>query len=252
MKLAATFFFMLIHLLCFAQNGMLRIEPANVNKEVVVDDLDDSYQDITQVTVTNTSARTIELASEQIVGKKPTGWAYGTFSRRNEQDPYVVTPARNTTDPVTLRPGEAASFALVLDSDGRTGAGTVGIIFTDLRTPGVTMGTANFTTRIVRRGQGSATLTPRNTARRPTPTSVTIYPNPARENFNVEVPGGVRLGRVVVTNTLGKQVRDFARPAGKEGYDIENLPDGLYLVSIYDDRGKKLKTLRLLPRRFGA
>ena len=243
---------MFAQLVCFAQGQALRIEPANVNKEVVVDELDETYRDITQITVTNTSDKTIELVQEQVVGKKPGAWAYGTFSRRTSSAPYALPQDRVGREPVVLRSGETAAFALVLDSDGQTGSGTVGVIFSDIRTPGVTLGTANFTTRIVRRGAISNTTNRATTLRRPTPTTVSVYPNPARERFFVEVPGGTRLGRVIVANTLGKQVRKYDRPAGAEGYDINNLPDGLYLVSIYDDRGKKLKTLRLLHRRFGA
>ena len=251
MKLALTLFFALAQLLCFAQNAALRIEPANVNKEVVVDELDENYQDITRVTVTNTSGRTIELMREEVAGKKPGNWAYGTFSQRTDAAPFVVPRSGEAATPVLLQPGETATFAVVLDSEGQAGTGTIGVIFTDARTPGVTLGTASFTTRIVRRAQTSASP-PRNLTRRPTPTSVSLYPIPARERFFIEVPGGVKLGRVDVMSTLGKRVRSYQRPAGEQGYDIENLPDGMYMISIFDDRGKKLKTLRLLHRRFGA
>jgi len=57
---------------------------------------------------------------------------------------------------------------------------------------------------------------------------------------------------VEISNALGNRLRKYDRPDGKQGYDVENLPDGLYLISIYDDKGKKLKTLRLLHRQFGA
>ena len=68
----------------------------------------------------------------------------------------------------------------------------------------------------------------------------------------MEAPPGTKLGRIEVSNTLGNRLKRFDRPAGKDGYDVEGLPDGLYLISIYDDKGKKLKTLRLLHRQYGA
>ena len=254
MKLALTLFFVLIQLFCFAQANDLRIEPANVTKEVVVDDLEKGYQDITNITVTNVSGHAIDLVRKQVVGKKPKLWDYGIYSRRNAgSSPFVVPENDNEADrPVRLGPGESAAYAVVLNSAGKVGQGSVGIIFADKNLPGVNLGTANFTTRIVRRNttENAGGGVPR--IRRPVPTTVSLYPNPARERFFVEVPTGVRLGRVNVANTLGKQLKSFPKSNGKAGYDIEKLPDGLYLISIYDDRGKKLKTLRLLHRRFGA
>ena len=252
MKLATTLFFVFASLICFAQTSALRIEPANVTKEVVVDDFESGYQDVTNITVTNTGDRVMDVRPEQFAGKKPASWSYGVFSRRNDSAPFTVPRTEGeATAPVRLGPGESAKFSIVLSSGGVTGSGTVGVIFTDVNTPGVTLGTANFTTRIVRRADtAGASGVP--TLRRPTPTRVNLYPNPARERFFVEVPGGTRLGRVEVANTLGKRVLKFDQPAGKEGYDVDKLPDGLYLISIYDDKGKKLKTLRLLHRRFGA
>lgn len=254
MKLNITLFLALISCFCFAQSAMLRIEPANVNKEVVVDDLDKSYQDITNVVVTNISDRTIDLSQEQIEGKRPNSWSYGTFSRRTETAPYVIPQtSAQSTGPIRIAPGESAFFSVVLSSAGQTGTGTVGVIFTDDSAPGVSLGTANFTTRIISRVETDAsTSRPINSTRRPNPTTVSLFPNPARERFFVEVPNGTKVGRVDVANTLGKRLLRFDQPTGKEGYDIEKLPDGLYLISIYDNRGKKLKTLRLLHRRFGA
>lgn len=254
MKLAVTLFLVFASFTCFAQNGSLRIEPANVNKEVVVDDLDKTYQDITNITVTNLTGSTIDLVQEQVVGKKPPRWEFGTFNRRNESAPFIVPKVSDNQDPMRLGAGESATFTVVLNSAGQTGTGTVGVIFTDANVPGVNLGTANFTTRITRRAEDSAApgAAASNGSRRPKATKVSLYPNPARERFFVEVPAGVEIGRVDVANTLGKRLKRYDRPPGKEGYDVENLPDGLYLISIYDNRGNILKTLRLLHRRFGA
>ncbi|MEM9528475.1 MAG: hypothetical protein AAGA31_17815, partial [Bacteroidota bacterium] len=66
----------------FSQSSALRVEPSNVVKEVVVDDLEENYQDITNITVTNTSRRSIQLVPQQVVKNKPSAWRYGTFSRK--------------------------------------------------------------------------------------------------------------------------------------------------------------------------
>ncbi len=253
----------LFSLYVLAQGTVLRVEPGNVVKEVVVDDLDKDYQDITNVTVTNVSGRTIQLVQEQLVGSKPRAWKYGTFSRRSRTAPYVLSEDDGHGDsPVRLAPGESASFYIVLQPEGISGEGTIEVRFSDLTVPGNILATSTFATKVIRRPRVNAATPPSlplstaayeaAAANRPVPTDVRLYPNPAYERFFVEAPPGVKLGKIEVANTLGKRLRTFDRPMGKDGYEIQDLPDGLYLVSIYDSQGKKLKTLRLLHRRFGA
>lgn len=246
--------------LVYSQNEILRVEPANVVKEVLVDDLDEDYQDITTVTVTNDSRRTIQLVQRQLVAKKPNAWSYGTFSRRARTSPYVLAEAEQESGrPVRLAPGESANFVVVLQPDGISGMGTVEVLFSDLTFPGKTLAKGTFSTKIMRRPQVDASDPPATGSQaaapsesRPVATTVRLYPNPARERFFVEAPPGTRLGRVEVSNALGNRLRKYDQPAGKAGYEIEDLPDGLYLITIYDKSGNKLKTLRLLHRRFGA
>jgi hypothetical protein len=257
MKLSFLALFLALCTCCFAQQNVLRVEPANVAKDVVVDDLDKDYQDITTVTVTNNGSRTLQLTRKQVVIGKPRAWRYGTFSRRNQNSPYVVSQAnQNAGRPVALRPGESASFQVVLEPAGITGDGRVEVQFFDLSAHRKMLGKATITAEIIHRsGSNSTNLNQAgssNFSSRPVPTSVNLFPNPARERFFVEAPPGTKIGRVEISNALGNRLRKFYRPDGKEGYDVENLPDGLYLISIYDDKGKKLKTLRLLHRQFGA
>jgi len=243
-----------------SQKEILRVEPANVVKEVLVDDLDEDYQDITTVTVTNDSRRTIQLVQEQRVVRKPGSWSYGTFSRRARTSPYVLAEAEQDSGrPVRLAPGESAKFVVVLQPDGISGMGTVEILFSDLTVPGKTLAKGSLSTKIMRRPQVDANEPPstgsqtnETSAARPVATTVRLFPNPARERFFVEAPPGTQLGRVEVSNALGNRLRKYDQSAGKAGYEIEDLPDGLYLITIYDKSGNKLKTLRLLHRRFGA
>ncbi|MCX8209732.1 MAG: T9SS type A sorting domain-containing protein [Lewinella sp.] len=257
MKTSFFALFMAMCTCCFAQQNVLSVEPANVAKDVVLDNLDKDYQDITTVTVTNNGSRTLQLIKKQVVIGKPRAWRYGTFSRRNQNSPYVISQANQDTGrPVTLKPSESASFQVVLEPAGIVGDGRVEVQFFEISSPGKMLGKATVTAEIIQRsGSGPANPTQSgsgNFSSRPVPTSVNLFPNPARERFFVEAPPGTNIGRVEVSNALGNRLRKYDRPDGKQGYDVENLPDGLYLISIYDDKGKKLKTLRLLHRQFGA
>ena len=250
MKTTLLLFVALLGLPCLGQDRVLRVEPANMEKDVVVEKLDPDYQDVTTVTVTNVSDRTLRLRRFPNVIGKPTEWDYAVFNQVGRTGPYLMQTAREQLNrSFSLAPGATASFQLVLEPDGATGDGRVEVRFTDANSPEVVLGKATVTTEIIRRGNagGAGGLN-----RRPAPTALRLYPNPARERFFVDIPNGVDLGRVEVSNALGKRLRKFDGADSKDGFDINNLPDGLYLISLYDSQGKKLKTLRLLHRQFGA
>ncbi len=234
-----------------AQSGtVLRVEPAEISKEIVVDNLDEDFEDITSVVVTNNSNRTIQLVRDAVRRRQPSAWSYRTLDRLSRTAPYVMSESEQSNGRhIPLSPGQSATFYIVLRPDGVTGRGTTEVRFTDLTFPGTTLATAAVSTTLTQR-QVAEQDPPGET--RSTPTAVRLYPNPATERFFVESPRGTTIGRVEVTNTLGRQVRSFQGDAGPTGYDIRPLPDGLYLITIYDDQGKKLKTLRLLHRQFGA
>lgn len=257
MKLLLPFLIFFVGLSLSAQQLSLRVEPANVVKEVFVDKLDNNYQDVTSVFVTNRSNRTIQLVQRVQVKNAPGNWNYGIFNRSNQTAPYPMSQADlDEGRPVRLGAGETVTFVVVLEPGGTSGRGTVDVLFSDLGSPNKIISEASLTTKIVRQSSPSPNLSnsgAQPVVNRPTPTTVRLYPNPDRgKNFFVEAPPGTEIGRVEVANTLGNRLRKFTNDPGKAGYDIKDLPDGLYLVFIYDKNGKKLKTLRLLHRRFGA
>lgn len=245
---------MFLSFVCFAQNSDLRVVPGNVAKDVVVESLGRRYQDVTTITVTNTTSKRLHLGGKTVVIGKPSEWKYGAFSEKNRTSPYVLTGSGNggaIKGSFYLSPGASKTFFLVLEPQGEVGDGRAEVVLFDADNPAKVLGKSTITTEI---SEGSSTGTSGNTDfnSRPAPSSVRLFPNPARENFFVESPAGVDVGRIEISNALGNRLRKFDRPPGKDGYNVSDLPDGLYLISIYDKQGKKLKTLRLLHRQFGA
>ncbi|MGB3799810.1 MAG: T9SS type A sorting domain-containing protein [Lewinella sp.] len=226
----------------------LRVEPAEINKVIRVDNIDEDFEDVSTVVVTNNSGRTVQLLRESVVQESPRSWSYSALDRVSRATPYVLSEDQQATGrQISLRPGQSATFFVVLRPDGVAGNGTAELRFSDLTFPGTVLATATINTTLTRQDSDTE-----STDSRANPTTVRLYPNPATDRFYVETPRSVRLGRVEVTNTLGRRLKSFTAESGSDGFDIENLPDGLYLISIYDDSGKKLRTLRLLHRRFGA
>lgn len=76
---------------------------------------------------------------------------------------------------------------------------------------------------------------------------VSLFPNPADQYVNLELPEVVRGNReIVIVNTLGQIVRRFDGAVGSR-LSTASLPDGTYQVSVYDD-GKLIASDRLVIR----
>ena len=233
-----------------AQQPLLSVEPAVVVKEILLDGLDEDYEDVTVVSVTNNGRRSIQILQQVAALSTPRAWRLSSFRRNGLTAPYPATTHRTTR----LAPGESALVQVTLRPDGTPGSGRAEVRFSDITSPGVIIGRASIATKIVLKTPEELGLgDPAELARRrPVPTTTNVFPNPAPEAFFVETPPGQRVGRVEVSNSLGRLLKRFDRPAGEAGYDIEALPDGLYLITVYDGAGNKIKTVRLLHRRYGA
>ena len=60
-----------------------------------------------------------------------------------------------------------------------------------------------------------------------------IYPNPATDILNIEFEGEFRNDRMVIFNSLGKEVKNADLQSNKSLIDISDLPQGLYLIKIF-------------------
>lgn len=70
--------------------------------------------------------------------------------------------------------------------------------------------------------------------------AVSIYPNPATGQLNIEAPVPVS---AVISTIEGKISRTFT---SAKSMDISSLPAGMYMVVVYDQEGRKLKTEKLI------
>ncbi|MFA5620151.1 MAG: choice-of-anchor J domain-containing protein [Weeksellaceae bacterium] len=74
---------------------------------------------------------------------------------------------------------------------------------------------------------------------------LSVYPNPALQSFNLNLPANFDKNnlKVTITNIAGQTMKTFS---GVDAYDISNLPKGIYLVKATD--GKYTETTKLLKR----
>lgn len=74
---------------------------------------------------------------------------------------------------------------------------------------------------------------------------VQIYPNPAVDY--IEVSENPSLVQVTIFNLVGREVRSYHYNE-KERYYIGDLPRGMYLVQLTDNRNKIVTTQRINKR----
>ncbi len=230
------------------QGTTISLQPSQLNKEINVNKLDIDFEEINILAVTNQSNRSIKLAFDPHFISEPGGWTVLLRPKPRGNASYPYSPAAlkaSATDPVTFSAGETIEFYLIFQPNAVVGEGRLQIPFYEESRPSQTLATAKVSFKVSHQGSSGST-----TAK---PKSLRIFPNPAVEQFFLETPANLQLGKVEVYNTLGRKLRSFPQPPnGKEGYPIEDLPEGIYLITIYDAKGEKLKTFRLLHRRFGA
>jgi chitodextrinase len=70
---------------------------------------------------------------------------------------------------------------------------------------------------------------------------VNIYPNPASTFINVDVINGHRVGRIRIYNTVGALVKTLEMNGNEKEIDISELPTGLYIISIEDEKEPLVK-----------
>lgn len=221
--------------------SLLVIEPTVVRKQVNVDLLDPDYEEVSKVTVRNQSPRTMLLRWDKVAVQQPPGWESQVCDDFASYPPNVTTnynPLLGIQAPVVLAPGETFDLYLHVQPYGKGGEATYEIPFrfTDEKSP--VLETAVFHVRINDNNQPNTVNSQLSR----------LYPNPANDRFYVS--NQPDLSRIEVHNTLGRRVKSFAEPVPGAGFDISDLPEGVYLVILVDKRGKNLRTLRLIRRGF--
>lgn len=70
---------------------------------------------------------------------------------------------------------------------------------------------------------------------------MSVYPNPASNSLNVQVPSGINLRSVVVLDMNGREVYNSKKAVDiAKGIDISMLPEGVYAVRVETNKGAHL------------
>jgi hypothetical protein len=203
-------------------------------------DLGNTYDYTTCHTrIKNNDRKTLNLRWELIIDEAPQGWR---FSVCDQNTCYFTTNSTNVDyydripyAPIIMTPGDTAKLQLNVFPIGQAGAANVRINLYDLANPKQLLNTAYFFVTV----EGATPVTETDKAK------LRIYPNPVSDYLTITRNTFVK--QLWVSNVLGKRVRTFDTSFGNR-YDIADLPDGIYLVSMVDVNLKVVKTVRISKR----
>lgn len=75
---------------------------------------------------------------------------------------------------------------------------------------------------------------------------VMLYPNPAQEFVNIEIPNGIIVSQYEIKAITGQQMRSVSKELDSEfKMDVHDLNAGLYIIEIQTDKGRVLKRLMI-------
>lgn len=225
----------------------LAIEPGVVRKQIMVNLQNTSHEEVATIVVRNTTKRSLRLRWDKVTVQAPAAWETQICDNNASYPPHIDTnydPLRGIDVPVVLAPGASFELYLHVLPYGRPGEATYEIPFRLLgEGSGEVVQRAVFHFRIDDRNYAPNLLNPGRNS-----TVIKLYPNPVEENFYLS--GAPTLSRIDIYNALGRRVKMFERPETGAGMNVSDLPDGVYLVSLVDERGRVVRTLRMLRRGF--
>ncbi len=217
----------------------LDVAPSPLEASVVFD-LSNTYDDLTfHVRLKNNSKQTINLRWELVVDETEEGWRYSVC----DQNTCYFTTNRTNVDyydripyaPVIMLPGDTARLDLNIFPIGQAGTANVHINLYDMANPKTLLNTAYYFVTI----DGLTPITEGDKNR------LRIYPNPVTDYLTITRNTFVK--QLWISNILGKRVRTFDTAFGNK-YDVADLPDGIYLVSMVDANRRVVKTVRISKR----
>lgn len=216
----------------------LTIEPIPVEETFNVD-LSNEVLDLElHATITNNTDEEMQLKWTRKVISKPDAWRTQVCDNNTCYIPQVSTnydPDNGVNEPSVLAAG--ASFNLIFHvlPNQIEGTGEFHVEFSSISRPDSVMDTAVFIFDVI--GTTSTFETSK--------LKLKAFPNPAQDYIRLS-PNNI-VDQLVIYNIVGRQVKTFDAING-EKYDIVDLPDGMYLISLLNNNTGIVKTIRMSKR----
>lgn len=228
-------FFLLVAIVCAnGQDIVLQVSPNPVEKEVYVDlsSVDDPIE--LSTTIKNISNEPIQIIWEQSFRDQPFEWDTEILDINSHY--FSSSGFLQTWEvmPIDLQPGESFDLTYFVTPNGRAGSAVYTINLID-----------NKGEQLVNSFHLYLTIHHKKAQQRLTAKDIKLYPNPASDYF--EITPNHLVDKIYLYNAIGQKVKTFYLNENFR-FNIEDFPEGLYLIELVDKKNHKIKTTRLLKR----
>jgi hypothetical protein len=232
MKQLTLTLFWLLFVVQLTRAQVLTFTPLSSDSTVRMD-LFNSYQPIVLAGfLKNNTNRQLSVRWERNPLQVPNAWAIQIQDTNRQYADFVdsnVNADFYLNEPVVLAPKERVRLDVLVTPNGAAGQMLLGIELYLIDQPEVIIAAEDIRLAVESKNQRRST----------------IFPNPSSDFMRLAQQDDVE--RLVVYNIVGKKVKDF-NVQDNERYDISDLPDGIYLVGLFDDRNKIIRTVRVQKR----
>lgn len=236
----ALFAFLLLSWGLIAQN--LSVEPAENNIDTLLDFANGMGFDIViHANMVNNSEEAIDVRWVRIVEDIPDGWGSAVCDNTQCWSPQVnsnVNPDSAPNVPIMLAPGEEGILDVHVYPAERPGIATLTVELYDNADFDNIVSSGTFVFNVEDESVNVSELEK---------AAIKVFPNPTTDYFELENADFVN--EIVVHNIIGRQVKSFFAYPNKK-YDLTDLPNGMYLMSLINYEEGIIKTMRLSKRSF--
>lgn len=211
------------------------------DRDMLVEDISDISLEIEFIVrLTNLSHDTLQIKWDKKVYQQPDDWLTQVNDDNGIYLPNVRTnygPIPGADIPLSILPGQSTEVSMHILPFGMEGEGWYELSFAYADAPGYVLESIDFRTST----GSSASEYPTTKA------DILVYPNPA--TFYFEITPNNLVDEIDIINIVGGKIRSFKYEHGQR-YSIANLPSGIYLVSLVNEKTGVIKTIRLVKRTF--
>jgi hypothetical protein len=219
-------------LLTFGLSAQVTVTPSNITSTI-----SESGEHVFTLTLNNTGSNPVNVWWQI---NKPANFpsAWKAFFC---DDNFCYTPAVEftpATKPNTIAAKSTVKWTFHIDPSNVTGSSKVQVQFFSDATRRTLIAETD-KDAVVTADKSLNTKNPSKTI------DVKISPNPVDDYFTLQ--NDLSVSKIAIYNIVGKQVESFKHQSGNV-YNISEYPRGIYIIRMFDNRGKILKSPRLAKR----
>lgn len=208
------------------QNITITLTPQIVNAGVPID----SFEVRAKAIFKNTAASTKKFVWRRTIIAMTNGWQSLVCDSKG----CWASTVNDAPEQIELAPNATSNIDAYIRPNHISGAATIEIKVYEV---------GNETNAITGRYLFSTTTSTKDAGK--SGIGVKVFPNPVTDYFSIQDDNEV-VERIVVYNMIGRAVKNYSTNVNNNNkYNLNDLPEGLYIVRLLNSRGATVKTVRL-------